>query len=115
MTGTAADVLARCAMLGEVSEEPDRLTRRVATPALARAADIVAGWMEQAGMATRRDWVGNVVGRYGAGERPLVLGSHLDTVPNAGMFDGPLGIVAAIAVTTPTGSPSRSSTGPCSR
>jgi hydantoinase/carbamoylase family amidase len=98
VTGTAADVLDRCAMLGEVSEEPDRLTRRVATPALASAADIVAGWMEQAGMTTRRDWVGNVVGRYGAGERPLVLGSHLDTVPNAGTFDGPLGIVAAIAV-----------------
>ena len=98
MTGTAADVLACCAMLGEVSEEPDGLTRRVATPALTRAAEIVAGWMEQAGMTTRRDAVGNVVGRYGAGERPLVLGSHLDTVPNAGTFDGPLGIVAAVAV-----------------
>ena len=98
MTGTAADVLNCCAMLGEVSEEPDRLTRRVATPALAGAAEIVAGWMEDAGMTTRRDAVGNVVGRYGPGERPLVLGSHLDTVPNAGTFDGPLGIVAAIAV-----------------
>ena len=98
MTGTAADALACCAMLGEVSEEPDGLTRRVATPALARAAEIVAGWMEEAGMTTRRDAVGNVVGRYGAAERPLVLGSHLDTVPNAGTFDGPLGIVAAIAV-----------------
>ena len=98
MTGTAADVLACCAMLGEVSEEPGGLTRRVATPAIARAGDVVAGWMEDAGMTTRRDAVGNVVGRYGAGERPLVLGSHLDTVPNAGTFDGPLGIVAAIAV-----------------
>lgn len=98
MTGTAADVLARCAMLGEISEEPDRLTRRIATPALARAGDVVVGWMEQAGMTTRRDAVGNVVGRYGTGERPLVLGSHLDTVPDAGTFDGPLGIVAAIAV-----------------
>ena len=98
MTGTAADALARCATLGEISEEPDRLTRRVATPALARAGDVVAGWMEDAGMTTRRDAVGNVVGRLGAGERPLVLGSHLDTVPNAGTFDGPLGIVAAIAV-----------------
>ena len=98
MTGTAADALARCATLGEISEEPDRLTRRVATPALARAGDVVAGWMEDAGMTTRRDAVGNVVGRHGAGERPFVLGSHLDTVPNAGTFDGPLGIVAAIAV-----------------
>ena len=49
-------------------------------------------------MTTRRDAVGNVVGRHGAGERPFVLGSHLDTVPNAGTFDGPLGIVAATAV-----------------
>lgn len=98
MTGTAADVLTRCATLGAVSEEPERLTRRVATPALARAADVVARWMEEAGMTTRRDAVGNVVGRYGGGGRPLVLGSHLDTVPNAGTFDGPLGIVAAIAV-----------------
>ena len=98
MTGTAADVLARCAMLGEISEEPERLTRRVATPALARAGDVVARWMEGAGMTTRRDVVGNVIGRYGAGEHPLVLGSHLDTVPNAGTFDGPLGVVAAIAV-----------------
>jgi hydantoinase/carbamoylase family amidase len=98
VTGTAADVLARCAMLGEVSEEPDSLTRRFATPALASAGEIVAGWMEDAGMTTRRDAVGNVIGRHGGGERPLVLGSHLDTVPNAGTFDGPLGIVAAIAV-----------------
>jgi hydantoinase/carbamoylase family amidase len=98
VTGTAADALARCATLGEISEEPDHLTRRVATPALARAGDVVAGWMEDAGMTTRRDAVGNVVGRHGAGERPFVLGSHLDTVPNAGTFDGPLGIVAAIAV-----------------
>jgi len=98
VTGTAADVLARCAMLGEVSEEPDGLTRRFGTPALASAGEIVAGWMEDAGMTTRRDAVGNVIGRHGGGERPLVLGSHLDTVPNAGTFDGPLGIVAAIAV-----------------
>ena len=49
-------------------------------------------------MTTRRDAVGNVIGRHGGGERALVLGSHLDTVPNAGTFDGPLGIVAAIAV-----------------
>ena len=60
MTGTAADVLARCATLGEISEEPDRLTRRVATPALAKAGEVVARWMEDAGMTTRRDAVGNV-------------------------------------------------------
>ena len=49
-------------------------------------------------MATRRDAIGNVIGRYGAGDRPFVLGSHFDTVPDAGSFDGPLGILAGIAV-----------------
>jgi allantoate deiminase len=90
--------MARAAALGEISEEPDRLTRRFATPALARAGDLVAGWMEEAGMSTRRDAVGNVIGRYGADGAPLVLGSHLDTVPDAGRYDGPLGVLAAIAV-----------------
>jgi len=98
VTGTAAEVLARCAELGELSEEPDRLTRRFATPAHVQAGELVVGWMAQAGMATRRDAIGNVIGRYGAGDRPVVLGSHFDTVPDAGSFDGPLGILAAVAV-----------------
>jgi allantoate deiminase len=100
MTGTAAGVLARAAALGEISEEPHRLTRRFATPALAQAGELVAGWMEAAGMAVRRDAVGNVVGRYegSAAGAPLVVGSHLDTVPDAGRFDGALGILAGLAV-----------------
>ena len=98
MTGTAAEVLARCAELGELSEEPDRLTRRFATPAHGQAGELLVGWMAHAGMTTRRDAIGNVIGRYGAGDRPVVLGSHFDTVPDAGSFDGPLGILAAIAV-----------------
>src|SRR4029078_7301220 len=85
-------------LVGEVGGGRDDLTRRFATPALASAGEIVAGWMKDAGMTTRRDAVGNVIGRHGGGEGALVLGSHLDTVPNAGTFDGPLGIVAAIAV-----------------
>jgi allantoate deiminase len=97
LRGSAAELLSRAAALAEISEEPDRLTRRFATPALARAGDLVASWMEEAGLGVRRDAVGNVAGRIGDGP-PLVLGSHLDTVPNAGRFDGPLGILAAIAV-----------------
>ena len=97
VTGTAAEVLARIDALGEISEEPGRLTRRFATPALARAGELVAGWMEGAGLAVSRDAVGNVVGSVGDGV-PLVLGSHVDTVPDAGRFDGPLGVLAAIAV-----------------
>ena len=98
MTGTAAGVLARAAALGEISEEPGRLTRRFATEALARAGGVVAGWMEGAGLTVRRDAVGNMIGRTGGDGPPFVLGSHLDTVPNAGRYDGPLGILAALAV-----------------
>jgi allantoate deiminase len=98
--GTAAGVLARAGALGEISEEPHRLTRRFGTPALTQAGQAVAAWMEAAGMAVRRDAVGNVVGRYEgtADGAPLVVGSHLDTVPDAGRFDGALGILAGLAV-----------------
>jgi allantoate deiminase len=98
VAGTAADVLARADELAAISEEPERLVRRFATPALARAADRVGGWMEEAGLTVRRDAVGNLIGRMGGEGSPLVLGSHLDTVPNAGRYDGPLGILAALAV-----------------
>jgi hydantoinase/carbamoylase family amidase len=97
VTGTAADVLARADELAAISEEDGRLTRGFATPALARASDRVATWMEDAGLTVRRDAVGNVIGRVGAG-RPLVLGSHIDTVPDAGRYDGPLGVLLALAV-----------------
>jgi allantoate deiminase len=97
VTGTAADVLARADELGAISEEDGRLTRRFATPALARAGELVSSWMEDAGLTVRRDAVGNVIGSRGAGPR-LALGSHIDTVPDAGRFDGPLGVLAALAV-----------------
>ena len=90
-------MLARADELAAISEEHDRLTRRFATPPMARAADRVAGWMEDAGLAVRRDAVGNVIGRMRGDAPPFVLGSHLDTVPNAGRYDGPLGILVALA------------------
>ena len=55
-------------------------------------------WMRAAGMDVRRDAIGNLIGRYeGAGPRTLVLGSHLDTVRDAGRYDGPLGVLVALA------------------
>ena len=95
---SAATVLARCARLGEVSEEPGRLVRRFATPAMREANDLVGGWMREAGLAVRTDAAGNLIGRRDGGERTLVLGSHLDTVIDAGRYDGPLGVLAAIAL-----------------
>jgi len=98
--GSALLVLERSALLGGISEEPDRLTRRFATEALAHAGEVVAVWLREAGMSVRRDNAGNVVGRYDAdrtGRRTLIVGSHLDSVRDAGRFDGPLGVLVGIA------------------
>src|SRR3954451_12896999 len=97
----AATVLARADELAACTEEPGRLTRRFATPALARAQDLVLGWMRDVGMAVRRDAIGNVIGRReppgGAAAGTLLLGSHLDTVRDAGRYDGMLGVLVALA------------------
>jgi allantoate deiminase len=91
----AARVLERCEELARVSEEPARLTRRFGTPAMAQANELVGGWMREAGLATRVDAVGNLIGRRGDGPA-LMLGSHLDTVVDAGRYDGPLGVLVAL-------------------
>jgi allantoate deiminase len=97
----ARGVMQRSTELGSISEEPDRLTRRFATPAMRQANDAVSAWMRQAGMAVRRDNISNLIGRYEAEQiqnsRTLLLGSHLDTVRDAGKYDGPLGVLVAIA------------------
>ena len=66
---TAAEVVRRCRELAAVSEEAGRLTRRFATPAMARANALVGGWMAAAGLEVRTDAAGNLVGRL-AGRRP---------------------------------------------
>src|SRR5439155_8810399 len=63
---------------------------------LVQAADAVAVWMEAAALEVRRDAVGNVIGRIGGGNGTFVLGSHIDTVRDAGRYDGPLGVLLAI-------------------
>jgi len=96
----AERVVRRCRRLGEVSEESGRLTRPFATPAMARANALVGGWMEDAGLEVRVDAAANLVGRWAgteAGAVTLLLGSHLDTVRDAGAFDGPLGVAVALA------------------
>jgi allantoate deiminase len=93
--------MARVEALAGFSEEADRLTRRFGTAALAEAGEAVSDWMSAAGMSVRRDAIGNVIGRLDGADpdaRALVLGSHLDTVPDAGRYDGALGVLAGIAV-----------------
>jgi allantoate deiminase len=92
-------ILQRCDALARHSELPGGLTRVFLSPQARAAGDLVMGWMREAGMPARLDAIGNVVGRY-EGERPglpcLMLGSHLDTVRDAGRYDGMLGVVSAI-------------------
>ena len=89
----------RLAELAALSDEPGRLTRLYLSPAHRRAIDLVSYWMRDAGMSVRLDPLASVVGRYEAqdgGTQTLLLGSHIDSVRNAGRFDGPLGVVTAI-------------------
>jgi len=89
----------RCEALARHSELPGGLTRIFLSPENRAANELVLGWMREAGMEARLDAIGNVAGRY-EGNRPglpcLMLGSHLDTVRNAGKYDGMLGVVSAI-------------------
>ncbi|MCD4525594.1 allantoate amidohydrolase [Nocardioides sp. cx-173] len=97
----AAEVLARCAELDRFTSCAPALERVHLSPEHARANAAAAGWMEAAGLSTWTDAAGNVCGRR-EGREPglpaLLLGSHLDTVPDAGSYDGMLGVVMAIAV-----------------
>jgi allantoate deiminase len=95
----ASRIMQRCDALARHSELPGGLTRVFLSPEGRAAGEAVLGWMREAGMQARLDAIGNVVGRY-EGERPgvpcLMLGSHLDTVRDAGKYDGMLGVVSAI-------------------
>jgi allantoate deiminase len=100
LTTTAHTIMQRCITLSRFSEEPDRLTRRFASLALRQASNVVAAWMHDAGMTTHYDPIGNLIARYEGitpGARTLLLGSHLDTVRDAGKYDGPLGVLVALA------------------
>ena len=85
--------------LGRVTDEPGRLTRTFLSPAMERANLLVGGWMRETGLTVREDETGNLIGRLESpvpGAKTLLLGSHLDTVRNAGQFDGPLGVLLPI-------------------
>lgn len=92
-------IMARIEALARCSEQSDGLTRVFLSEQHRAANDLALQWMREAGMAARVDAMGNVVGRY-EGTRPgapcLMLGSHLDTVRDAGKYDGMLGVITAI-------------------
>jgi len=83
--------------LGVISEEPTRLVRRFLTPEHRRAADLVAAWMREAKLDVGEDALGTVRGHLaGASPKRLLIGSHIDTVVDAGRYDGIFGVVAGI-------------------
>ncbi|MEM9480481.1 MAG: hydantoinase/carbamoylase family amidase, partial [Verrucomicrobiota bacterium] len=96
----AERAVARLDELGQVSDHPDLLTRSFLSPANLLAASLVSSWMEKLGMNVDHAVDGTIRGILPGSDgdvAPLLLGSHIDTVFNAGHFDGSLGIIVAIA------------------
>jgi allantoate deiminase len=83
--------------LGAISTEPQRLIRLYLTPEHRKAADLIGSWMREAGMTVTEDALGTLRGHWRPEmKRRLLIGSHIDTVIDAGKYDGPLGGVAGI-------------------
>ncbi len=97
----AAEALERCDALARCSDEPHRIHRLFCSPAMRKAHGLVGIWMHAAGMTPRVDAAGNLVGRYEPPgcdpSRRVLIGSHLDTVIDAGKYDGILGVMLGIA------------------
>jgi allantoate deiminase len=94
------EVLRRCDVLATFSEEPHRLTRTFLRPPMRDVHDHLRSWMTAAGLQVRVDAVGNMIGRRPApaeSARVFVVGSHVDTVPDAGKYDGVLGVLLGVA------------------
>jgi allantoate deiminase len=99
MRDRAQRAIAECRLLATMSEEPGRTTRRFLTPPMHEVHAHLRARMEALGMSVRVDAIGNLRGLYqhaGAPAKRLILGSHVDTVPNAGAFDGVLGVTLAL-------------------
>ncbi len=95
----AEDCIARCRALALHTQEPGFTTRTFLSPPMHKVHRDLTEWMSNCGMEVRVDGVGNLCGRYPAGDAGaavLCIGSHLDTVPRAGAFDGILGVVMGV-------------------
>jgi len=96
-----SNVIDRCEALAKISDSPSSISRLYLAPSYRAGINQVESWMQQANMSTWVDAVGNLWGRYPCADEDaptLIIGSHLDTIPNAGKFDGVLGVMIAIEV-----------------
>ncbi|HUQ93706.1 MAG TPA: allantoate amidohydrolase [Bryobacteraceae bacterium] len=93
------DVIGCCRLLATFTEEPGYTTRTFLCAPMREVHRQLQSWMERLGMSVRVDAAGNLRGLYaGTEEGRLLIGSHLDTVPRGGAFDGVLGVVLGIAL-----------------
>lgn len=100
-TVRASEVLARCQVLARFSEDPASLRRTFLSPPMRDCHEAIRSWLEPLSISTSIDAVGNLRAFYPATTPVaprLLIGSHLDTVPSAGIYDGPLGVLLAIAL-----------------
>jgi allantoate deiminase len=98
----ARQIMERCDVLAGFTTVEGQITRPYGTTALAGARDQIAVWIADAGMSTRVDTVGNLIGRYEADPaipepKTFVIGGHFDSVVDAGRYDGILGVLSGIA------------------
>src|SRR5215831_17987032 len=99
MNDASSRMIAECARIAAMSEEPGRTTRRFLSPPMRTVHDHLRARMQALGMSVCVDAAGNLRGLWqpaNAGSRRLIVGSHIDTVPDAGAYDGVLGIVMAL-------------------
>lgn len=97
----AREVIDSCRLLAGFSEQPGRTTRTFLSPPMREVHAFLGSWMQRIGMTVQVDNAGNLRGVYpaaSAGAPRLFMGSHLDTVYDAGAFDGVLGVIVAVAL-----------------
>ncbi len=98
-TQLAEKTISRCRLIAEFSETSGSITRSFLSDPMRDCHRAISTWMEELGMQISVDAVGNLRGLHGSGERSrLLMGSHLDTVPSAGAYDGVLGVCLALAI-----------------
>jgi allantoate deiminase len=100
-TARAERIMQRILQLAAISEDANGVTRTFGTPAFLSGRTLVRSWLDAAGLATRVDSIGNLRARLVSANpaaKTFVLASHIDTVVNAGKFDGPLGVFMALDV-----------------
>jgi len=101
ITARAEEVIVRCQRLALFTEDPGSTRRTFLSSPMRDCHREISRWMELLGVHARVDAAGNLCGFYPGTERKaprLLIGSHLDTVPNAGAYDGVLGVVLALAL-----------------